>query len=167
MALDFKRLMRTVKYTKEFLEPIVKNSHSISEVIKKLRMKMTGGTHAHIKKRIKELNIDFSHFNGHYHRLNVSPTNKRFWSEILVNNSYVRTSLLRRALIESGREYKCEWCKLLPIWNSKKLCIQIDHIDGNKSNNFPSNLRFLCPNCHSQTDTFGFKNATVAKPVYA
>jgi 5-methylcytosine-specific restriction endonuclease McrA len=36
--------------------------------------------------------------------------------------------------------------------------MQVDHIDGNSNNNILSNLRILCPNCHSQTDTFAARN---------
>lgn len=48
----------------------------------------------------------------------------------------------------------CNICNIGPVWNGKVLRLQVDHIDGNSDNNFPNNLRLLCPNCHSQTDTF-------------
>lgn len=51
----------------------------------------------------------------------------------------------------------CALCKLLPVWNNRPLVLQLDHIDGNSDNYFPSNLRLLCPNCHTQTATFGSK----------
>lgn len=43
-------------------------------------------------------------------------------------------------------------------WNGKELSLQVDHINGDASNNNPDNLRLLCPNCHSQTDTYVAKN---------
>ena len=46
---------------------------------------------------------------------------------------------------------------------NKKLCLQIDHIDGNCENNKPDNLRFLCPNCHTQTETWGIKNKNIGR----
>jgi 5-methylcytosine-specific restriction endonuclease McrA len=42
--------------------------------------------------------------------------------------------------------------------NGKPLMLQLDHIDGDASNDKPDNVRLLCPNCHSQTDTFTAKN---------
>lgn len=44
------------------------------------------------------------------------------------------------------------------VWNGKPLMLQLDHIDGNHQNHVISNLRFICPNCHSQTETFSGKN---------
>jgi endogenous inhibitor of DNA gyrase (YacG/DUF329 family) len=67
-------------------------------------------------------------------------------------------STLKRFLIEEIGEY-CLECGQDSIWNDKPLVLQLDHIDGNSDNNFPYNLRLLCPNCHTQTDTFGSKGA--------
>jgi len=60
-------------------------------------------------------------------------------------------------LIISNKGYKCEICNIRD-WNSNKICLEIDHIDGNNQNNLLENLRLLCPNCHSQTSTFRGKN---------
>jgi 5-methylcytosine-specific restriction endonuclease McrA len=57
---------------------------------------------------------------------------------------------------ESLKLNKCEICNI-DEWNGKKIECELDHIDGNKTNHNLDNLRILCPNCHSQTDTFRFK----------
>ena len=54
--------------------------------------------------------------------------------------------------------YKCQLCGNDGTYNGKPLALQLDHIDGKASNNDPKNLRLLCPNCHSQTETFGARN---------
>ena len=63
---------------------------------------------------------------------------------------------LKKYLIEKFGE-KCSECGQENSWNNKRLVLQLDHIDGNSDNNFPSNIRLLCPNCHSQTENFGSK----------
>ncbi len=63
---------------------------------------------------------------------------------------------LKRFLIEEIGEY-CFECGQGNEWNGKPLVLQLDHIDGNSDNNFPENLRLLCPNCHTQTDTYSSK----------
>ena len=69
------------------------------------------------------------------------------------------TSKLKNRLISEGyKQNECEICKIPGEWNGLPLSLQVDHIDGNSNNHLLSNLRLLCPNCHSQTDTFGAKN---------
>ena len=64
---------------------------------------------------------------------------------------------LKNRLIEEGvKDWKCEECGL-EEWNGKWIAIELDHIDGNSNNHTLENLRMLCPNCHSQTETFRFK----------
>lgn len=65
-------------------------------------------------------------------------------------------STLKKYLIRE-REYKCEVCGQEGEWAGKPLSLQLDHIDGNSDNGMPCNLRLICPNCHTQTDTFGSK----------
>ena len=64
----------------------------------------------------------------------------------------------REKLIENGKKYECSECHILPEWNSKMLVLHIDHINGDRTDNHINNLRFLCPNCHSQTKTYCAKN---------
>lgn len=53
--------------------------------------------------------------------------------------------------------YSCSMCGISE-WNNKKIVLECDHIDGNYKNNKKDNLRLICPNCHSQTDTYKAKN---------
>lgn len=64
---------------------------------------------------------------------------------------------LRRALVEVGVSIKCAWCSITNTYNGNPIVLHIDHVDGNFKNNTLENLRFLCPNYHSQTSTFGNK----------
>lgn len=64
---------------------------------------------------------------------------------------------IRNLLIETVGN-RCAICNMENQWQSKTLVFVVDHIDGNASNNMPTNLRLLCPNCNSQTDTFCGRN---------
>lgn len=63
---------------------------------------------------------------------------------------------LRKVLTET-KGYNCQCCGISEHMG-KPLTLQVDHVDGDAGNNMPDNLRLICPNCHSQTDTFGAKN---------
>ena len=63
---------------------------------------------------------------------------------------------LKKYLIETQGEICVECCQK-PIHNKKRLVLQLDHIDGDSDNNYPKNLRLLCPNCHTQTENFSSK----------
>jgi hypothetical protein len=62
----------------------------------------------------------------------------------------------QRLKILERDNHKCVWCGIGTIYNNKPLVLQIDHIDGNRKNNSEDNLRTMCPNCHSQTETYTF-----------
>ncbi len=82
-------------------------------------------------------------------------------SDVLVSGSTYARHALRRRLVEEGvLEYKCDICKCPPIWNGAPLSLHLDHVNGVYNDNRVENLRFLCPNCHSQTETYAGKNIT-------
>lgn len=78
------------------------------------------------------------------------------WNEqkIKIENGLVKHSSSQRKYLSESKGYSCELCSVGDQWNGKPITLQVDHIDGNPDNNYPSNLRLLCPNCHSQTPTY-------------
>lgn len=161
------------KYTKEIMEPLVKESFSYCEVLRKLGLRMTGGNNSRIKEIVRTLELDTSHFLGLRSNSGVKHRGgqqRLIWQDVLIrdrrNGRKENIIRLRRAILESGVEEKCKECGLAPFWNGKPLRLQVDHEDGNFLNNEPKNVRFLCPNCHAQTPTFGtgnFKIEYIAK----
>lgn len=79
--------------------------------------------------------------------------------KMLVQNSphgrrYVKERLMRDGLLENA----CAICKQPPIWNGHPLTLRLDHINGENTDYRIENLRLLCPNCDSQTDTYCGRN---------
>ena len=144
----------------EFKE-IVKNSNSYSDCLRTLGLNTSGGSSTDIlKKRISELNCSTEHF----HRSTIdSNSHKVPLKDILVeNSSYANIASLKRRLLKEGLlEYKCSECGNTGEWQNKALSLQLDHINGNNKDHRLTNLRFLCPNCHSQTETYAGKNCLI------
>lgn len=156
------------QYTRELLEPIVARSFSIAEVLRRLELRQAGGTQTHIARRIRALGLDTSHFLGG--RRNSGPGHrppKKAAAELLIEKPPLapRTHAykLRRALAEIGRPPLCAVCGLGDEWRGSRLILEIDHINGQPNDNRPANLRLLCPNCHSQTETFCGRNIGVSE----
>jgi predicted RNA-binding Zn-ribbon protein involved in translation (DUF1610 family) len=70
---------------------------------------------------------------------------------------YQTLKLKKRIIREKILEYKCDSCGISE-WEDKPITLQLDHINGDSSDHTKSNLRLLCPNCHSQTDTWCGRN---------
>lgn len=141
---------------------LVKESKTYCDVLRALGLTTKGGNSTKLlKKRISELNIDISHFEKEYERANK--TVRTDISLILVENStYLNISSLKRRLIsENLLDYKCDICGNKGEWNGQPLSLQLDHINGVNNDHRLENLRFLCPNCHSQTETYSGKNKGV------
>jgi predicted RNA-binding Zn-ribbon protein involved in translation (DUF1610 family) len=144
------------RYTEELLTEAVQCSTSVAGVLRHLGLRPTGGAHAHISRTIKAFGIDTSHFRL-YNALSHA-TRRLTAQEILVvlpeGSQRAKPPMLTRAMIESGTPYKCATCGCDGTWQGLPLTLEVDHIDGDYLNNTLENLRFLCPNCHRQTDNF-------------
>jgi hypothetical protein len=148
------------RYTDKQLVEAVKTSYSISQVLKKIGLKEAGGSRQAIKLKIEKMHIECSHFTGQHHaKGSTHNRNKKIPLEkILVKNSkYARCDLKKRLFKKKIFENKCYNCGLTE-WLEKPISCQLEHKNGNSTDNRLENLTLLCPNCHSQTDTFAGKN---------
>lgn len=146
----------------EELNEIIKNSVSRIEILRKLNIKNPagGGWYRIINNYFKLNNIDTSHLLGK----GWSKNQKRIFKnqindeDIFIKNSkHGHGHTVKRRYIKYiksvGIDYECTICKIKE-WQNKKISLHLDHINGNPSDNTIENLRLLCPNCHSQTETY-------------
>ena len=167
MTRDCQAMSKRVKYSKELLKEAAAQSESIAGVLHHLQLRQAGGNQTHIARRLKEYEVNTSHFTGCGHNRGKTASTKKTARDILVvspeGSFRPKQFHLHRAMLECDVQEVCQLCGVETNWNGAKLVLHIDHVDGNWLNNTLSHLRFLCPNCHSQTDTFGTKN----KPSYS
>lgn len=161
------------KYSKELLAPLVEESLSIADVIKKLGLPISGSMYRWIPAVIDRHRLDRSHFLGirkNSGALHKGGPRKLNWVDVLVvnrlNGTKEKSPKLRRAMLESGIPYKCLCCEQGNSWLGKPITLQIEHANGNPLDNRPGNVCFMCPNCHSQTSTHSVKlSARIAQVV--
>lgn len=156
----------------DILREIVEKSSSFNAILKFFGIDNRSASYHALKRRLNQDNISFDHINTGL----SSNKGRKFLGrkkiplkDILIENSLCSRSWLKtRLLKESLLINKCSKCSLGPEWNGEKLSLQIDHINGVSNDNRIENLRILCPNCHSQTDSFAgrrFSSQKNKKPV--
>lgn len=153
------------QYTKEWLEELCRESYSYSEVLRKAGRKPGGGSNETLKKKILEWNIDISHFTGQ--RWQKAPTyilqtgsrEKYTIDEVFTEHSTITQKVMRGYVKRHNLiPYYCAMCGCDGNWQDGIISLEIDHIDGDNTNNLLTNLHYLCPNCHALTSTYRGKN---------
>lgn len=146
----------TPTWTKKQFINAVKESKSYQEVCDKLGFNTYGANYRTVKKYIQQLDLDISHFRTMKENLDLSRSLKTpamSNDDMFSINSVDRKHIKKRILAQALMPYRCGICGLSE-WQNKPLSLHLDHINGNGKDNRLENLRFLCPNCHSQTDTY-------------
>jgi 5-methylcytosine-specific restriction endonuclease McrA len=152
------------KYTKENLELIVSECYSVRQVLIRLGLKEAGGNYQNIKTRIKQFEIDTSHFHGPlWSKGKTWSKNKDLSSRLVKNSCYssglpyssykLKIQLLKLKIMAPV----CVMCDLTK-WLDSDIPLELHHINGDKFDNRIENLQLLCPNCHSFTDNYRAKN---------
>ncbi len=138
----------------EFIE-VIKQSITISEVLRHFGCPTNQGHYNRaFHKSVDELQIDISHLIEGA-RSKLQNLNKKSLDELLIQGVFRNTTDLKNRLIKDGVLInQCYNCNMQPIWDGKELKLHLDHINGDNTDNRIKNLRLLCPNCHSQTDTY-------------
>lgn len=142
------------KYTDNDIIEAVKSSISKRECIIKLGLVPAGGNYDTINRHVERLNLDISHFKGQGWNAGRKFPPKRNIEDYVSNKYYINSHRLKLRLLKEGiKEHRCEYCRRTR-WIGTQITLELHHIDGNKFNNNLDNLQLLCPNCHSQTDSW-------------
>lgn len=130
---------------------------SMAATARHLGLCPTGNSYQTLRHYVRKLRIDTSHFSP--------PRRIRLTYEmIFCENSLCRGSKLAKYVLRhSLLSYVCSECGNTGIHNGKPLRLQIDHINGVHNDNRVGNLRFLCPNCHTQTPTYARAKSKIGK----
>lgn len=150
-------------YAKENLEKWINDSYSLRDIlIKSGRSPVGGGSYDTLKRKFEEYGIDIPIFpKKPLEKRHGGCGSKRKWKieEILIDKNPVTQKVLREYIrFYNVIEYKCAFCGNNGVWQDRPLVLQLDHINGDNRDNRIENLRYLCPNCHSTTDTFCGRN---------
>ena len=151
---------RRRSWTDEQLKVAAAQSRSVAAVLRALGLRAAGGNYELVQRRIQLLAIDRGHWTGQGHWLGRHNPHvpKAPLTLILRRNSTYQSNKLRRRLIGEGiLSAVCSECKQTE-WYGRPIPLELDHVDGDRTNNELANLRLLCPNCHALTSTFRGRN---------
>lgn len=150
--------MKITDLSKSELNKLISEHDCINQMLKSLGVNSNGsGAYKTFKLHCKNLGISIP---PNKNRGTNNLGNKIPLSEILVKNStYQNITRLKKRLVSEGiMEYKCSKCGNTGQWMGNLLVLQLDHKNGVHNDHRLENIRFLCPNCHSQTQTFSGRN---------
>ncbi|HLC69621.1 MAG TPA: HNH endonuclease signature motif containing protein [Patescibacteria group bacterium] len=153
--------MRRRTWSKQQLIEATKKCTSIRQVLKFLSLREAGGNYAQIKKYIKEIGIDSSHFTGPAWSKGKTGIGKPriLLKNILVKDNDFQSYKLKKRLFKEGlKQPKCEECGWCQKSIDGRIPLELDHVNGVRNDNRLENLRILCPNCHSLKTTHRGKN---------
>jgi len=151
------------KMSNDDFASLCKKSKSVAEIIRACGIEAEAGNYKTVNARIVQDKIDISHIklglnSNRGRRFEIKYTRETIVEAInsgkIKLSSAVKRQVIRWNLLPHNQ---CSICGLKDTWNGMKLSFQMDHINGNHYDHRLSNLRFVCPNCHTQTPTFSGK----------
>ncbi|MEK9151700.1 MAG: HNH endonuclease signature motif containing protein [Patescibacteria group bacterium] len=153
--------MKSKSWTENDLKRAVRNSKSIRQTIFCLGLIPAGGNYLQIQKFLKLYRIGTSHFTGRGWSKGLKGIGKPRieLKNILVRNSFFQSFKLKKRLFAAKlKSQSCEECGWNKMSEDGRMPLELDHINGNSTDNRLENLRVLCPNCHSLKPTHRGRN---------
>jgi 5-methylcytosine-specific restriction endonuclease McrA len=150
-----------LEWTDDEVRDAYERARSVAEIMRRLGLDPTRKRgRRHLERRLERLGLDTNALLGKRWAQGTRPTSRaRPLREILVEGSDYRSmhTLKKRLIREGLLEPVCAVCGLHE-WQDRPIVLHLDHINGDRTDHRLENLRFLCPNCHSQTDTYCGRN---------
>ncbi|WP_203351643.1 HNH endonuclease signature motif containing protein [Streptomyces sp. Sge12] len=148
-----------IRIPEDALRAAVPAALSYADLMRALGLHVDDVNHRRVRRLVARLGLDVSHFKRRaWATTQAAPRRKDPADTVLTRlpegASRVHRPRLHRALQEIGVPYACEGCGNTGEWLGRPITLQIDHINGDWRDNHRENLRHLCPNCHSLTDTW-------------
>lgn len=143
-------------WTADQLKKAVKISYSYRQVLAHLNLRQAGGNYEQIKRYIEEYHLNTLHFKGRGWNVGMRGIGKPRipLDRILVVSSVFQSYKLKKRLFSAGlKQKRCEICGWAKVAPGGYLPLELDHINGDRHDNRITNLRVLCPNCHSLQPT--------------
>lgn len=148
-------MRKSILADKSLLELTLRESTNYAVALGKLGLTGTSGNYKTLVKYIKEYDIDFIPNKKRPEKIKKIYSDKQcFKIDSTIARQHVKSRIIKNNLID----YKCIECGINGEWNNKKLVLQLEHKNGINNDNRIENLAFICPNCHSQTETYAAKN---------
>lgn len=130
-------------YTDTDIVEKAKQVFSIAGLLRALNLKEAGGNYINMKRNLQRLNVNTDHWTQEGWSKNQQ---LKDWSK------YTSSTHLKKHLLKE-RGVQCENCHFTE-WLNKPITLELEHVDGDRTNNSLNNLKLLCPNCHSYTLTW-------------
>jgi hypothetical protein len=144
-----------------FVEAVARHTN-FTDVLRALGLRAAGGNHRSMKVHAERLGVDLRHFTQARRTRGIAA-----WREetrvtperAFAAGSAVSRSALRCLCRTHLTPYACAGCGNAGAWQERPLTLQLDHANGDPDDHRLENLRWLCPNCHSQTGSFAGRGA--------
>jgi hypothetical protein len=147
------------QFTYAELQSAARRADSFAQMLRVLDVNVTAAAHRRVKAATIRWGIDTSHFLGQAHnRGQKFPGRAAPLAQVLVAGKLTNTIDLKRRLLEAGLLVReCAECER-DEWNGEPIPLELDHINGDRTDNRLENVRLVCPNCHAQTPTYRGRN---------